>query len=226
MLPKPVIQRCLDFGLDVIAITDHNAIANVRPFWEEGREKGLIVVPGMELQTQEDIHLVCLFDDLVTLEAFEGSLRPFMTDKKNDPRFFGSQWRLSRQGEKTGEEERMLLAPMTISVDDAISFTHRLGGLCIAAHADRPAFSVTASLGLVPDYLPFDGVELTRHLPRDEKLLGDLRRLGYRYITACDAHDLEQIGQIHCAAYLDHWSLAELALAMKGREGRDILTAR
>lgn len=226
MLPGPVIQRCLDFGLDVIAITDHNSSANVRPFWEEGKAKGLIVVPGMELQTQEDIHVVCLFDTIEALEAFEGFLRPFMTDKKNDSRFLGHQWQLSRQGERIGEEERMLLASMNISIDDAIAFTHRCGGLCIAAHVDRPAFSVTAALGIIPDYLPLDGIELTRHLPRDEKLLERIQQLGYRYVTACDAHALEQIGQIHCIAYLEQWSLAELALAMKGQAGRDIVVSR
>lgn len=226
MLPGPVVERCLAYGLDVIAITDHNTVDNVLPYFEEGKDRGLIVVPGMELETQEGIHLVCLFDSCETLFAWDETVKPFRTVQKNDARYFGNQWIVSRAGELLREEERMLLDSMTISVDDVIPAVHRLGGLCIAAHADKPSYSVPAILGLIPDELAFDGVELTRHLPREEQFLQDLQRQGYRYITACDAHDLEQIGEIHCAAYLDHWSLGELALAMKGLDGRDIIVAR
>ena len=226
MLPGPVVERCLDYGLDVIAITDHNAIDNVEPFIEEGKGQGLIVLPGMEMETQEGVHLVCLFESCKDLKTWNEALDPYKSTQKNDSRYFGNQWILSRTGEHCGEEERMLLDSTALSIDDAVPMIHRSGGLCIAAHADRPSYSVVAVLGLIPEYLPFDGVELTRHLPRDEKLLEEIQRLGYRYITASDAHDLEQIGEIHCAAYLDHWSLKELALAMKGREGRDIIVAR
>jgi PHP family Zn ribbon phosphoesterase len=226
MLPGPVIERCLGFGLDVVAVTDHNAVENVRPFYEEGKEKGLIVVPGMELETQEGIHLVCLFDSVEALEAWDETIKPLKSKQINDSRYFGNQWVVSRAGELLREEERMLLDSTSISVDDAIPAVHRFGGLCIAAHADKPSYSVTAVLGLIPDYLGFDGIELTRHMPRDEALLGEISRQGYRYVTACDAHDPDQIGEIHCAAYLDHWSLGELALAMKGREGREIIVAR
>ena len=226
MLPGPVVERCLGFGLDVIAITDHNAVDNVRPFYEEGKDKGLIVVPGMELETREGIHLICLFDAIEALQSWDEMLRPLKSAQKNDSRYFGHQWVVSRAGELLREEGRMLLDSSDISVDDAIPAIHSLGGLCIAAHVDRQSYSITAVLGLIPDYLPFDGIELTRHLPRDENLLREISRQGYRYITAGDAHDLGQIGEIHCAAYPDHWSLGELALAMKGREGRDIIVAR
>jgi PHP family Zn ribbon phosphoesterase len=226
MLPVPVVRRCLDYGLDVIAVTDHNSIDNVRPFWEEGKENGLIVVPGMELETQEGIHMVCLFETLEMLESWDEALKPYRSAMKNEVRYFGNQKVISRSGGQIREEQRMLLDSMSISIDDAIPAAHRLGGLCIAAHVDRQSFGVVAILGVVPEHLPFDGIELTRHMPRDEKLLEDIKRQGYRYITSCDAHDLDQIGEIHCAAYVDHWSLSELAMAMKGREGRDIIVAR
>jgi PHP family Zn ribbon phosphoesterase len=226
MLPGPVVERFLDYGIDAVAITDHNAIDNAEAFWEEGKEKGLIVVPGMELETREGIHVVCLFESPEALKSWDESLNPFKPAMKNDSRYFGHQWVVSRAGERLREEERMLLASTEISIDAVVPAVHRHGGLCIAAHVDRQAFSVTGGLGLIPEELPFDGIELTRHLPRDEMLLREIQRLGYRYVTACDAHDLGQIGEIHCAAYLDHWSLGELALAMKGREGRDIIVAR
>ena len=226
MMPGPVVERFLDYGMDVVAITDHNTNENADVFIEEGRDRGLTVIPGMELETSEGIHVVCLFTTLADLVAWNESLAPYKTDVKNDSRFFGHQWVVSRTGERLREEERMLRTSTEISIDEAIPAVHAHGGLCIAAHVDRQSYSVTSILGMIPEHLAFDGIELTRHMPRDERLLEDIRRQGYRYITSCDAHDLSQIGQIHCAAYLDHWSLEELALAMKGREGRDIIVAR
>lgn len=226
MLPGPVVDRALSFGMDVIAITDHNTADNAEAFWEAGKDKGLIVVPGMELETSEGIHMICLFGSCGALRSWDEALAPYKPALKNDSRYFGSQWVVSKAGGRIREEERMLLAPMEISIDDAVPAVHRHGGICIAAHADRQSYSITGILGVIPDDLPLDGIELTRNLPRDEKLLQEIRRQGYRYITASDAHDLGQIGEIHCAAYLDHWSLEELALAMKGREGRDIIVAR
>ena len=226
MMPGPVVERALSFGIDVIAVTDHNAVDNVGAFWEEGQAQGLIVVPGMELEAREGIHLVCLFDTLEALLAWDAALAPYKPDIPNDSRYFGHQWVVDRSGEKLREEARMLVTSLDISVDDVVPAVHAHQGLCIAAHVDRASYSVTAVLGAIPDHLAFDGIELTRHMPREEKLLAEIQRQGYRYTTACDAHDLEQIGEIHCAAYLDHWSLGELALAMKGRDGRDIIVAR
>ena len=226
MLPEAVVRRALDLGLDVIAITDHNAIANAAPFMEAGKEQGLIVVPGCELQTQEDIHLVCLCEKLEELAAWHASLEPRMTTIKNNVKFFGPQQKLNRYGEVIGEEERMLLASVEISVDEAVESVHRFGGACIAAHIDRPAFSLWASLGAIPENLPLDGIELTRHLPRDPRILEAIEARGYKYVTASDAHTVEHLGEIHCVAYLDHWSLAELKLAMRGLEGREIMTLR
>ena len=226
MLPKAMVKRALDLGLDVIAVTDHNAIANVGPVLEVGKEEGLIVIPGCELQTQEEIHLVCLFEGLEELEEWYAFLQPKMTTRKNNVKFFGPQLRLDREGRVLGEEERMLLTSVEISVDEAVASVHRFGGICIAAHIDRPAFSLWASLGAIPENLPLDGIELTRHLPRDPRILAAIQERGYQYITASDAHTLEHIGEIHCVAYLDHWSLAELKLAMRGLEGREIMTLR
>ncbi|MCL1848743.1 MAG: PHP domain-containing protein [Clostridiales bacterium] len=226
MLPERVVARALDYGYDVIAITDHNGTDNARVFCEAGKDIGLIVVPGMEMETQEGIHLVCLFETVDALMAWDESLQPYKSLMKNDSRYFGHQWVITKSGDKLHEVEQMLLASTELSIDEAIPAVHQYKGLCIAAHADRQAYSVTGVLGVIPEHLPFDGIELTRHLPRDEALLGDISRQGYRYITSSDAHDLDQIGEIHCAAYLDHWSLGELALAMKGREGRDIIVAR
>lgn len=226
MLPEALIRTAMEKGIDVIAITDHNTCGNVAAFVEKGLEMGLTVVPGMELQTLEEIHLVCLFDRVGQAMDFEKALAPRYTTMKNKPQIMGEQWLVDKEGKRLGQEERFLLDSTNISVDEAVAMVHAFGGICIAAHADRPAFSVGAVFGTIPEDIPFDGIELTCNLPRNPALTDKIKGIGYTYVTASDAHFLENIRDIHCAAYLDHWSVHELALAMKGLEGRKIMTER
>ncbi|MBN1934335.1 MAG: PHP domain-containing protein, partial [Anaerolineae bacterium] len=64
MIPPLIVQQALEMGLDAIAITDHNCAANVSAVIEAARDSGLIVLPGMEVQSREEVHLLCLFDAL------------------------------------------------------------------------------------------------------------------------------------------------------------------
>lgn len=226
MTPEAVIDRAIAQGIDVIAITDHNSCGNVKAFVEKGREKGLIVVPGMELQTEEDIHLLCLFDLVEQALAFEKSLEPYHPPTIPGMKKLGDQWKVDKEGRFLSEETRMLLSGMQLSVDQAVEFVHLHGGICIAAHVDRPAYSVYAVFGMLPSNIPFDGIELTCHLPRNPALLKQIEDLGYRYITSSDAHMLDQILPFHCAANLEEWSVHELSLALRGKQGRELTTQR
>src|SRR5512136_136217 len=71
MIPPLIVERALDAGLDLIAITDHNASANAAAVIDAARGTGLKVLPGIELQTREEVHLLCLFDSLEQLQTWQ-----------------------------------------------------------------------------------------------------------------------------------------------------------
>jgi DNA polymerase III alpha subunit len=56
MIPPLIVREALQFGLNIIAITDHNATANIAAAMQAARGTGLVVLPGMELQTREEVH--------------------------------------------------------------------------------------------------------------------------------------------------------------------------
>jgi predicted metal-dependent phosphoesterase TrpH len=124
MVPVAVVRRAVAYGLDVIAITDHNSIANAEVFVNEGKKQGLIVVPGMEMTTSEGIHVICLFETLDALCLWNEYLSPYKTTMKNNSRYFGHQWVISESGEKLREEKSMLFDSMGLSVDDVIPAIH------------------------------------------------------------------------------------------------------
>ena len=61
MTPNNIVNIAKLYDLDVIALTDHNSTLNCKAVMDLGKEIGLTVIPGMELCTSEEVHLVCLF---------------------------------------------------------------------------------------------------------------------------------------------------------------------
>jgi PHP family Zn ribbon phosphoesterase len=226
MLPSTVLGRVKELGIEVIAITDHNTVENVASFWEKGREMGITVIPGMELQTSEDIHLVCLFNSLEEAAQFQKVVYQKLPPLKNQRDIFGEQWIVDKNDDRIRELERLLLVGTQLTVDMAVQTVHEVDGLCIAAHLDRQAFSLWGHLGSIPPDLPLDGVELTPHLERNAAQLAQIKQEGFDYVVSSDAHYLQSINSPQCFALMEEVSLPEIKLALKHQAGRLIRTLR
>lgn len=179
-------------GLDAIAVTDHNSCGNCAAVLEAARGTGLLVLPGMELCTAEEAHVVCLFPALEGALAFEAAVRPTLPPVENRPDIFGEQLLLDAQDGIVGREPLLLTTASGISVDEVLGLARKHGGTAFPAHIDRPSYSVTAALGDLPP-LGFAAVEITAR--------GDVEALCAQYreargkILLCDsdAHYLHQI---------------------------------
>jgi predicted metal-dependent phosphoesterase TrpH len=64
MIPPLIVQEAQERGINLIAITDHNATANIAAVQKAAQGSDLVVLAGMELQTREEVHVLCLFDSL------------------------------------------------------------------------------------------------------------------------------------------------------------------
>jgi len=226
MLPNPILHRAKELGISAIAITDHNTGGNVHAFLEKGRELGIKVFPGMELQTIEDIHLICLFEHLADLLEFQELVYRRLPQKENNRKSFGEQWLVDKEGLRLGEEERLLLIGTSLSVDEGVAQVHQLGGLCLAAHVDRQGFSIWGHLASLPVELDLDGVELTPHLQHNSVLMEAIKTRGLSYVISSDAHYLSDLRPPQCFATLEELTLAELKKALLSQNGRKIRTLR
>jgi DNA repair ATPase RecN/histidinol phosphatase-like PHP family hydrolase len=74
MTPTAIIDLAIAENLQVIAITDHNVIGNVREAVQYAAGKDILVVPGVELSTA-DGHLLVYCPTLNLLEGFYGKLK-------------------------------------------------------------------------------------------------------------------------------------------------------
>jgi len=161
MLPPLLVKRLAMQNIQVFSITDHNSGANCRAFETVAKEAGLLFIPGIELQSSEEVHLLGYFPDVVSLESFcEEVVNPgLMQGMKNDPEKFGRQMRVNREGKLLAEVEDMLSMPLTHDAARLVYGIHDHGGIAVGAHLDRD-FSLVSQLGFIPPDLPIDAVEI------------------------------------------------------------------
>ncbi len=160
MTPNNIVNMSLLKGLDVIAVTDHNSCGNVRAVMEVAGDR-LLVIPGMEVETAEEVHILCYFPTLSQAEAMEELLKTNRLPIDNRPDIFGRQLYLDAEDEIIGEETRLLTAASTLSIEEVFSHAFSLGGLPVPAHIDRQSYSVISNLGFLPPHLDIQAVEIT-----------------------------------------------------------------
>lgn len=219
MIPPLIVRAALARGLRVLAVTDHNASANVAAVQQAAAGTGLVVLPGMELQTREEVHLLCLFDRLDPLEAWQAQVEACLPDRPNVPEFFGEQFVVDATGDFIRREPRLLLTSAEISLAAAVKAVVALGGLAIPAHVDRQAFGLLAQLGFVPDGLAWPALEISRFTSPEAARRRYPQLEGHTLVQSGDAHQLDGfLGTtvLHCAAP----TVAEMVLALRGAGGR------
>jgi PHP family Zn ribbon phosphoesterase len=223
MIPPLIVDEALRKGLDLIAVTDHNATANAAAVMEAARGTGLVVLPGMEFQAQEEVELLCIFDTLEQVARWQEDVTAHLLPLKNDPDHFGPQFVVDAEGDFVEEATAFYQGPAQIPLADAAERVRALGGLVIPAHIERPSKGLLGVLGLWPADLHVDAASLSPNLRPSEArrrypFLADIP-----LITCSDAHWLDALGKV-----LTIFTLAaspgvkELRRALQKQEGRDV----
>lgn len=193
MTPNNIVNMAVLNGLDIIAITDHNSIGNAEAMMACATDKPLVVVPGMELETAEEAHFVCLFPDMRRAQDFNDFITAYRLPIENRPEIFGEQAYMNAQDEITGYEGKLLTAALTLSVYEAAPMVADLGGVIYPAHVNKEAYSIISNLGTMPEDLGFHAAEISRHMSFAEAMLHWPYLENYQLITSSDAHYLWDI---------------------------------
>jgi PHP family Zn ribbon phosphoesterase len=219
MIPPLIVQEALSKNINIIAITDHNSIHNFQAVHKAAKGTDLTVLPGMEIQTREDVHSLCLFDTYSQAQAFQDFVDQYLPDVENRPDFFGEQFIVDETGDFIRREDRLLLNSVDVSISDASQKATEMGGLFIPAHINRTANGLLAILGFVPQDLYFDALEISKHLSPQEAQQKFPQIRGNPLIQDGDAHYLEDILGFNIFT-LQEPNISEIRLAVKQQEGR------
>ncbi|MCX5820287.1 MAG: histidinol-phosphatase, partial [Deltaproteobacteria bacterium] len=221
MYPSALVGRAVAEKLDVIAVCDHNASENVPHVIRAARGHELVVLPGMEITSREEVHLLALFDNMDCLQRLQDIVYSHLPGINDESRF-GCQVIVNELDEVEGFNERLLIGATELALADLVRHVHDFGGLTVASHIDRESFSVISQLGFVDPEIPFDALEISGRTG-----LADARRkypalAGYPFLTSSDAHRCEEIGSGYTEILLGKPSVHELKMAFSGQRGRRI----
>ncbi len=190
MTPNNIVNMALLKGLDIIAVSDHNSCGNVRSVQKAAGDR-LLVIPAMELETSEEVHLLCLFPDLESASKMEDAIRSKTPFIKNRPEIFGNQYYFDENDNILGEEESLLVRATGIDIYSAVKMAGELGGVAVPAHIDRSSYSILSNLGFIPPDLKIGAVEITSD--GREAMAEEYKSLAV--LTNSDAHYLWDISE-------------------------------
>ncbi len=212
MTPKEVVKKIITLGIEIFSITDHNAGFNCQAFEGAANDHNLLFIPGIELQTSEEIHLLGYFPDIKTLNSFCSTVvKPGIPSQvKNDPLRFGHQLKLNNAGKVMGEEKGMLIMPLNLPIDKLVDKIHMFNGVAVAAHIDRE-FSVISQLGYLPPQLKIDAVEVFNISKIDSIQSKFLKDGKLEILSSSDSH------------YLDMMKLPKMKFWLKNVDVQDCL---
>lgn len=210
MTPNNIVNMALLKGLDIIAITDHNSARNLEAIIGVGKREGLLVVPGMELCTSEEIHLVCLFPSLDSAISFQSHVYESLLPVENREEIFGAQILMDSSDNEIGRETRLLSGACNIDVQTAISLADGVGGVIIPAHINRQSYSMLNTLGAIPQEYGFKYLECTKTCNQNAFIEEHPQFNIYELIKSSDAHFLSDILEQEVSLELEDKSLSSL----------------
>ena len=212
--PGNIVGMSVIKNLDVIALTDHNTCKNCASAMAIGKEYGITVIPGMELTTSEEVHVLCLFHNLEDAMGFDAYVEPRILQIPNDPKAFGDQFLCDENDDVIGTFPTLLISATDISFDKVDEAIKPFNGVMVPAHIDKNSFSLMSNLGFVPPDSDFKCFELAN--------MGNLHKLqeanpylkNCNVITDSDAHYIDRINEAVNTLYAQSNSIDDVLSAL------------
>lgn len=205
MTPGNILGMAVVKGLEIVAISDHNAARNLPAAEKIAAAYGLLLVPAIEITTSEEVHMLGYFPDVQTAVDFGAMLKTHLPPKKNKPAFFGEQLVMNEDDEVIDHEDALLIGATDLSLEDCAAKVREVGGVPVPAHINRGSNGLLVNLGMMPPSPTFTTVEVWRHLPCP------LEPMENKHVLhSSDAHYLQDIQEPEFSLRLPEKSVASL----------------
>lgn len=222
MSPEVIVAKAKERQLQIIGITDHNSTLNCKAVAECAGKEGIVVIPGCEVNTSEEIHVLTFFADYEALDLFQQYIDEHLAVVENDLELFGFQVIVDSDSNILGYENRYLGAALDVGIEELSVKVYELGGIFIPAHIDRPVNSLFSQLGFLPESLECDAFQISKKF--------DVQQLRKSFVlpgNACivkfsDAHYPENVGEVFTIFSMNAPSIEELRKALRKEDARNV----
>ncbi|HOW39807.1 MAG TPA: PHP domain-containing protein [Bacteroidales bacterium] len=223
MSPVRIVEEAAAKKLDIIGVTDHNTTRHCRLVRSLALKKGIFVMTGAEITTKEEVHCLAFFENDEKLKLLQDFIDANLPDMLNIPEIFGEQLEVDENEIIIYEEKRLLANAVKKSINEVEAFVHSLDGIFIPAHVDRMKNSIYSQLGMLPDNLKADALEVSRATTTAKFAALHPEISKYPVTRSSDSHYPDSIGQFTTAFFMKEASFSEIRLALAGAEGRKII---
>jgi len=194
MSPQLILEQAVQKELNLISITDHNTVQHSILACKLSKDMPIRVIPGVELTSREEVHLLAYFPNIEALLKMEKEIDNYLPGKKNNSRVFGNQLYYDLNGEIIGIDNTLRQVALDIGLDNLIDFVHSIKGIAVPAHIDKDRFSLLSQLGFLDQEADYDAIEASKFKWRKEKFQLGNTWSGFPVIAGSDSHGVEDIG--------------------------------
>ena len=222
MSPRAIVKTSGENGLDIIAITDHNSAENTIAAIKASENMSLTVLAGMEITSSEEAHILAFFDNADNIMELQDIIYKNLLPGENDEKLFGEQIVVNEKDEVLSFNKRLLIGATMLTAQEIVDTIHSLGGISVASHIDKDAFSIISQLGFITEDLEFDALEMSPNITREKVEETFATYNSFAWISSSDAHYINDIGKRTTGFFMNEPTLEEMALAMKKLDGRKV----
>lgn len=217
MTPNNIVNMAILKGLDIISITDHNTTQNLPAINKVALDNGIMLLPGIEVQTKEEVHMLCYFRSIDSALEFGNLIYSKLPDIKNNNEIFGEQVIMDCKDNIIGEVHKLLLSSSDISISNVIDLSNSFGGVSIPAHIDRSSYSIISNLGFIPPDLDIRTAEISKNMDFDTFKKAFPYTKNLRLIKSSDAHYLWDIFERESFIQVDELTMTNVLNYIKGK---------
>ena len=194
MSPQLILEQAVQKGLNLISITDHNTVQHSILACKLSEGIPIRVIPGVELTSREEVHLLAYFPNVDALLKIEKEIDNYLPKRKNNSQVFGYQLCYDLKGEIVGIDYTLRQVALNIGLDNLVEFIHSIEGIAVPAHIDKNRFSLLSQLGFLDREANFNAVEISKFKWRKEKFQLGNTWSDFPVIAGSDSHGAEDIG--------------------------------
>ncbi len=220
MSPLNIVQTALDKKLDIIGITDHNSTRQCASVLEAAKDKPLSIFCGVEVTSKEEVHCLAFFETKTELDDFQNYLDTHLPNIPNNPEKFGYQVVVDADENIIYEEERWLVPGIDQNIDEIADQVHKLNGIFIPAHINKPKNGLIGQLGFIPRDLKADAFEISQHISRKKMVEQDNYLADKILLQNSDAHFIDAIGNNFNTFEMQEATFSEFRKVLGQRNGQ------